>query len=143
MNRVFESRLLYTTQYKMVKEWFLLQNVSEYDQEIPQSQTADQPTALCGRVTDMHSNKTSERQQELSNQLSLSLSVSVSLSLSLCLVKMIAKLDRIQSNAYKNKDQHRTPHKQWEVHKTIEQQQQNHRKIALDFCKVFAGKILT
>ena len=137
MNRVFESRILYTTQYKMVKEWFLLQNVSEYDQEIPQSQTADQPTALCGRVTDMYSNKTSERQQELSNQLSLSL------SLSLCLVKMIAKLERIQSNAYKNKDQYRTPHKQWEVHKTIEQQQQNHRKIALDFCKVFAGKILT
>ena len=28
------------------------QKVSEYDQEIPQSQTADQPTAQLGRATD-------------------------------------------------------------------------------------------
>ena len=48
-------------------------------------------------------------------------------SLSLFLVKMIAKLERTQSIEYKNKDQHRTPHKQWEIHKTIENQQQNYR----------------
>ena len=28
-----------------------LQKVSEYEQEMPQSQTADQPTELCGRAT--------------------------------------------------------------------------------------------
>ena len=32
---------------------------------------------------------------------------------------MIAKLERTQSNEYQNK--------QWEVHKTIDQQQKNHR----------------
>ena len=31
---------------------FSKQNVSEYDQEIPQSHTADQPTALQGRATE-------------------------------------------------------------------------------------------
>ena len=30
----------------------LLQKVSEYDQEIPQSHTADQPTAPVGRATE-------------------------------------------------------------------------------------------
>ena len=30
----------------------LVENVSEYDQKIPQSQTADQPTALWGRATE-------------------------------------------------------------------------------------------
>ena len=29
---------------------FYAKKVSEYDQEIPQSQTADQPTAPCGRA---------------------------------------------------------------------------------------------
>ena len=45
MYHVFELWFLCTTQYKMVKEWFILQKVSGYDQEIPQSQTADPPTA--------------------------------------------------------------------------------------------------
>ena len=34
---------------------------------------------------------------------------------SLILVKMIAKLETTQSNAYKNKDQTQSPHKQWET----------------------------
>ena len=42
---------------------------------------------------------------------------------SLFLVKMIAKLERTQSNAHQNKDKHRTP-KQWEVYNTINQQKQ-------------------
>ena len=37
---------------------------------------------------------------------------------------MIAKLERTQSIAYQNKDKI-DPHKQWEVHQTIDQQQQN------------------
>ena len=40
---------------------------------------------------------------------------------------MIAKQERTQSNAYQNKDQTQNPDKQWEQHKTINQQQQNLR----------------
>ena len=40
----------------------VLEKVSEYDQEIPQSQTAEQPTTLWGRATGLYSNNTSKRQ---------------------------------------------------------------------------------
>ena len=40
---------------------------------------------------------------------------------------MVAKLERIKSNAHQNKDQHRTPTNNGRYHKTIYQQQQNHR----------------
>ena len=36
--------------------------VSEYDQEIPQSHTADQPTAPWGRAKNIYSNNTPVRQ---------------------------------------------------------------------------------
>ena len=60
-----------------------IQKVSEYDQEIPQSLTEDQPTA----PQNTHSNKTSVRQQKKATS-------------SLFLVKMIAKLERTQSDIY-------------------------------------------
>ena len=44
---------------------------------------------------------------------------------------MIAKLEGAQINAYQNKDQTQNPptHTQWEVHKTMNKQQNNHRII--------------
>ena len=57
-----------------------LKKICEYDQEIPQSQTADKPVA--------HNNhETPGRQTKQSNQLSL------------FSIKMIAKLEWTQSNA--------------------------------------------
>ena len=47
--------------------------VSERDQEIPQSHTADQPTAPRGRTQNIYSNKTFTRQYKQSNQRSLPL----------------------------------------------------------------------
>ena len=47
------------------------QNVSEYDQEIQQSHTADQPTAPRGGATEHFQKQNSERQLKQSNQLSL------------------------------------------------------------------------
>ena len=59
---------------------------SEYDQEIPQSQTADKPMALQGRAT--------HHEDKLSKATS-----------SLFPIKMIAKLEWTQSNTEQN---HRT-----------------------------------
>ena len=58
------------------------QKVSEYDQETPQSQTADQPRHHEEDPQNIYSDKTSETHE--------------------------SKTRRTQSNAYQNKDQHRT-----------------------------------
>ena len=48
---------------------------------------------------------------------------------SLFLIKMIAKLERTQSNAYQNKDQTQNPYTQWEVKK---QRINNNRTTSLE-----------
>ena len=76
-----------------------LKKVSEYDQEMPQSHTADQPTAPSwGRFT--------ERQQKQDIKKTIKAKQP---ALSLFLVKVIAMLEKAQSKACQNKDQHRTP----------------------------------
>ena len=61
--------------------------VSEYDQEIPQSQTEDKPIAPRGRATQpsRDTRKTNKAKQP---------ALSLSLSLSLFPIKMIAKLEK-------------------------------------------------
>ena len=61
-------------------------------------------------------NKTSGRQLKQSIQLSLP-------RLDDCKTSK-----RAQRNAYQNKDQAENTHKKWEVHKTMNQQQQSHRR---------------
>ena len=87
--------------------WFKIQNfeilnfqhtkiVSEYDQEIPQSQTADNPMALRGRATQ----PTITRHQE--DKLSKATSSQVP-------IKMIAILEWTLSNVQQNIEQLQTP----------------------------------
>ena len=61
----------------------------------------------------INSNETSERQRKATS--------------SLLLVNMIADLERTQSNTYQYKNQTPNHHRQWELYKTTNQQQQNHR----------------
>ena len=68
--------------------------VSEYDQEIPQSQTADKPLAPRGRATQQ-----SRATRKIKNKATSSL----------FLIKMIAKLEWTQSNAQQNIEQLQNP----------------------------------
>ena len=68
-----------------------MKKVSEYDQKIPQSHTADQHTAPRGRATRHQEDK----QSKATN--------------SLCPIKMIAKLPRAHSNAQQNMEQTQNP----------------------------------
>ena len=81
----------------------LLKKVSEYNQKIPQSHTADQPTKLCGRATE---HRITIHQQVMYNESKATSSPFP--------IKMIAKLERTLSSAYLNKDKTQDPYKQWE-----------------------------
>ena len=72
--------------------------VSEYDQEISQSHTVDQPTASLRRATGHL------QQQDIGKTMKAKQP-----ALSLSPFKLIAKLERSKRNVYKNKDKHRTP----------------------------------
>ena len=85
--------------------------VSEYDQEIPQSQTADNPVTPRGRAA--RSTITRHQEDKLSKATS-----------SLFPVKMIAILERTQSNVQQNIEQLQTPTMGVTINKN--QQQQNH-----------------
>ena len=91
------------------------EKLSEYDQEIPQSHTADQPTASEEEPQNTNSYKTSGRQLKQSNQLSLSCPRQDN-----CKTRKDTKKSRTKHRPTQN------PHKQYEVHKTMYQQQQNH-----------------
>ena len=80
---------------------------SEYDQEIPQSQTADNPMALRGRDTQPSQDKLSKATS------------------SLFPIKVIAILESKQSNVQQNIEQLQTPTMGVTINKY--QQQQNHR----------------
>ena len=85
------------------------------DQEIQQSHTADQPTAPRGRATE-HYQSQDTRKTTKAKQPTLSL------------VKLIAKTRKDTKYMHtQNKDQTQNSHKQWEVHKTMNQQHQNLR----------------
>ena len=84
-----------------------MKKVSEYDQKIPQSHTADQPTAPRGRATRHQEDKQSKATSSLFS------------------IKMIAKLDRTHSNEQQNMEQTQNP--TMGEKKTRNQQQQNHR----------------
>ena len=73
---------------------FISKIVSEYDQEIPQSQTADKPMAPRGRATQpsRDTRKTNQAKQPV-----------------LFPIKMIAKLEGTQSNVQQNIEQLQTP----------------------------------
>ena len=72
----------------MIYKTFRSQKVSEYDQEIPQSQTTDRPYAPLGRTTEHL------QQQDIQK------TIKIQATGSLFIVVMIAKLERTQSNAY-------------------------------------------
>ena len=71
-----------------------LKIVSEYGQEIPQSQTTDKPVASWGRVTQQ--SRDTRKQTKQSNN-------------SLFPIEMIAKLEWTQSNAQQNIEQLQNP----------------------------------
>ena len=64
-----------------------MKKVSEYDQKIPQSHTADQPTAPWGRTT--------RHQEDIQSKATTTLFP----------IKMIAKLERTHSNVQQNMEQ--------------------------------------
>ena len=68
-----------------------MKKVSEYDQKIPQSHTADQLTAQWGRATRHQEDKQSKATS------------------SLFPIKMIAKLERTHSNVQQNMEQTQNP----------------------------------
>ena len=63
---------------------------SEYDQEIPQSQTADKPMAPQGRATKNH--ETPGRQTKQSNQLSKQKPASLRFNFSFCIFSIIVMI---------------------------------------------------
>ena len=91
------------------------QNESEYDQELPQSHTSDQPMV-----------RKSHRAFIVKIHLYDNKSKATSF---LFLFKMIAKLEWTQSNAYQNKDKHRTHTKNG---KYINQYINNNRNTAFE-----------
>ena len=69
--------------------------VSEYHQEITQSQTADKPVASCGRATSTNTRHQEDEQSKATG--------------SLFPIEMIAKLECTQSNAQQNIEQLQNP----------------------------------
>ena len=89
--------------------------VSEYDQVIPQSQTADNPVA--SRARKSHSTITRHQEDKLSKATS-----------SLFPIKTIAILERTQSNVQQNVEQVQTP----TMGVTINKKVNNNRTTALE-----------
>ena len=85
-------------------------NIDEYDQEIPQSRTADKPVASRGRATHQLRDTRKTKQSKATS--------------SLFPIEMIAKLERTQSNAQKIIEQLQNPTMGVTVKK--ESQKQNH-----------------
>ena len=95
---IFSSFCLLFLQFDVChSELNVHKKASEYDQEIPQSHTADQPTAPRGRATEKNNiHKTSERKQSKASS-------------SLYPMKIIAKLEKTQSSAHRNMEKTQGP----------------------------------
>ena len=92
-----------------------IQTLSEYDQEIPQSHTAEQPTAPRGSAIDDYSDKTSGRRQFKQSNQPGSFPRQDDYKTRKDIKECITKQSQTQNT-----------HRQWEEHKTIYQQQRNH-----------------